>query len=221
MKPGASLSFELTGKRGAALVTRYPVYREDALEIPVFKEYTNTHYNSWVTFASWYRKVDPVLVYGFDMTKDWAMTAYSNEVSSVSNLSISVPMGTSASAFFKVESSGSPHTKSGPLQRTPPIMPEPTGTGPVPEHYNQCVFLCYCTMCRWMGLFPTAVQAAAGPHNLSPGHNRDDTFPELMAQQDPAPNQQDMSGGEERDLTTEDTHLSVVVYNGPNVWCSS
>jgi len=31
LEPGASFSFELTGNRGAALVTKYPTYRKDSL----------------------------------------------------------------------------------------------------------------------------------------------------------------------------------------------
>jgi hypothetical protein len=232
VEPGASFSFKLTGKRGAALVTRYPVYREDTVDTSAFKQYTKKHYDSWVAFAKRYSGVEPVLVSGFDMTKDFAMTAYSNDDASFeSDLSISVPTRdltstssvparASVSAFFQVESSGSPHTKRGPQQCTPPVTSsEPTGTGPVSEDYNQCVFLRYYTMRRWMGLFPTVIQAAAGPHDLGPGHNRDDTFTELTAHQDPAPNQEDdpMDGGEERDQIAEDAHPNVLVYNGPNV----
>ena len=89
------------------------------------------HYNSWVAFAKSYGHVEPVLVSGFDMTKDFAMTAYSNDDASFeSDLSISVPTRASASAFFEVESSGSTHTKRGPQKRTPPdVSPEPTGAG--------------------------------------------------------------------------------------------
>ena len=204
-------------------MTRYPAYREDTLEAAAFKEYTKKHYDSWVTLAKRYGDVEPVLVSGFDMTKDFAMTAYSNDDTTFeSDLSISVPTRVSASAFFKVETSGSAHTKRGPQQCTPPeASSEPTSAGHISEDYNQCVFLRYYTMRRWMGFFPTVIQAAIGPHNLGPGHNRDDTFPELTARQNPTPNQEDTSGGEGRDPIAQDAHPNIVVHNGPDVWCSS
>jgi hypothetical protein len=51
LEPGASFSFELTGNRGAALVTKYSTYREDSLLESVFERYTKRHYASWVAFA--------------------------------------------------------------------------------------------------------------------------------------------------------------------------
>ena len=52
LDPGAHFSFELTGTRGAALVTGHETYREDASSEPgKFKEYTKRHYESWDAFA--------------------------------------------------------------------------------------------------------------------------------------------------------------------------
>ena len=227
MEPGASFSFKLTGKRGAALVTRYQAYREDTLEASAFEQYTKKHYDSWVTFAQRYGAVEPVLVSGFDMTKDFAMTAYSSgDTSFDSNISISVPTLASASTFFHVMkgTSGSPHTNRGPQQCIPPDMSsKATSAGAVSDGYNQCVFLRYYTMRRWMGLFPTLIRAAAGPHDLGPRYNHDGTFQESMARQDPLPNHEDdPMGGGEQDQIAADAHsgTNVVVYNGPDVWYS-
>ena len=66
-----------------------------------FEEYTKLHYESWVAFArqkKYGNDVRPILVSGFDMTKDFAMAAYSNVSTSLkSDLTIGVPMFGSAS----------------------------------------------------------------------------------------------------------------------------
>ena len=58
------------------MVTRYKTYREDTLKKSAFERYTKKHYDSWVTFArdkEYGDDVEPVLVSGFDTTKDFAM----------------------------------------------------------------------------------------------------------------------------------------------------
>jgi hypothetical protein len=219
-------------------MTRYQAYREDTLKKSAFERYIKKHYDSWVTFArdqDYGDDVKPVLVTGFDMTKDFAMAAYSNDDASLeSDLSISVPMFASVSASFCVteSTSGSTHTNHGPQQCIPPSSArildrssDPTSTGPVFDDYNQCVFVRYYTIRKWMGLFPTVIRAVAGPHDLGSGHNQSDTFPELMARQDPPPNHEDdpMGGDEERDLVSEDarSELDIVIHNAPDVWYSS
>jgi len=62
--PGSSISFQLAGDRGAALLT------------------TKKHYDSWVAFArdrGHPTDIDPVLVTGVDMTRDFAMVKYSKD----------------------------------------------------------------------------------------------------------------------------------------------
>jgi len=102
LEPGVSFSFELTGNRGAALVTKYPTYRGDTLRESAFEKYTKRHYESWVAFArhmEYGNDVHPVLASGLDMTRDFAMVAYSNESTSLeSDLTIAVPLLASASA---------------------------------------------------------------------------------------------------------------------------
>ena len=212
MEPGASFSFKLTGKSGAALVTRYEAYREDNLDGYAFEQYTKKHYDSWVTFAcdkGYSGDVKPVLVSGFDMTKDFAMTAYSNsDASFESNLSISVPTRVPTSTFFFVEgTSVSAHTNRGPQQYTPPdTSSEPTSAGAVSGDYNQCVFLRYYTMRKRMGLFPILIR----PVDLGPGYDLGDIFPELIARQHPPPNHEDAptSGDEEQGLIVHSDHLT-------------
>jgi hypothetical protein len=173
-------------------------------------------------------------VSGFDTTKDFAMTAYSNDDASFeSDLSISVPARdststssaptrASVSTFFlrwRVathliptvdRSNASPHRLHGCL-----IRPRNLRTrNPFPMFAtNVSSFAITLSASGWV-FFPVLIRAAAGPHDLGPGNNHDDTFPELMARQDPAPNHEDdpTSGA-------EDVHSDP--NNGPNVWCSS
>ena len=90
---------------------------KDTLGASAFERYTKKHYDSWVTLAHRYCAVEPVLVSGFDMTEDFAMTAYSGGDTSESNISISVPTLASASTFFHVtkgtSGSGDPLAASG------------------------------------------------------------------------------------------------------------
>ena len=81
LESGARFAFELTERQGAALVTKYHTYREDIERESAFEEYTKRHYDSWVTFArneQHGNDIKPVLVTGVDMTRDFAMLAYSN-----------------------------------------------------------------------------------------------------------------------------------------------
>ena len=199
LEPGVHSSFELTGTRGAALVTKYPTYREDSLLAAALEEYTKRHYESWVTFARHKRygnDVQPVLVYGFDMTKDFAMVAYSNEGASLeADLTIPVPMLASASAsvWGTWHTRCSPHTNYGPQQRSPPgraiesPSSQPVDTRSVPDEFNQCVFIRYYTMRSRKWLFPKVIRAGAGPHDLGSGDNGGGTFPELMVESNAEP----------------------------------
>jgi len=234
LEPGAHFSFELTGTRGAALVTKHPTYREDSLLAAAFEEYTKRHYDSWVTFArnkKYGNNVQPVLVYGFDMTRDFAMVAYSNESASLeSDLSIAVPMLASASASLwgTWRTRCSPHTNYGPQQCSPPSLqsaidspsPHPTDARSVPNEFNQCVFIRYYTMRSRKWMFPKVIRAGAGPHDLGPGDNEGDAFPKLAVQPDAEPTTGDEDLGEQWGLIADatDSESDVVVRNTPYVW---
>ena len=233
LEPGAHFSFELTGTRGAALVTGHETYRGDASSDPEnFKEYTKRHYESWVALARIKMSGDvrPILVDGFDMTKDFAMVAYSNGSTSLEGgLTIEVPMFASASASIRGtwRASCSPHTNYGPQECVPPhlrtIYPpsQPIDEGSVPGGYNQCVFVRYYTM-RWRKwILPKVIRGAAGPHDLGSADNRGDVLPELMARtgvESRTSDDEDLEG--QWDPTTEDTDSepSVVVHNTSYVW---
>ena len=83
---GAKLSHELTWNCGAALGTKYLTYREDSLLESASERYTMCHYESWVALArhkDYGNDVQPVLISGVDITRDFAMVAYSYEETSL------------------------------------------------------------------------------------------------------------------------------------------
>jgi len=117
-----------------------------------FKQYTKKHYDSWVQFVrdkQYGGDVQPVLVSGFDLTKDFAMVAYSNTGASLeTDLTISVPMVASASASLwgTWRTRGLTHTNYGPRQCIPPSFARfssmsSTSTGTIVDDYKQCVFV--------------------------------------------------------------------------------
>ena len=220
LEPGANFSFELTGNRGAALVTKYSTYKEDSLLDSAFERYTKRHYKSWVEFSR--RKdygddVQPVLVSGVDMTRDFAMVAYSYEDTSLgSDLTIAAPtfISASASLWGRWRTRYTPHTNYGPQECTPPeqvmdIPPlQPTEGGTTSGSFNQCVFIRYYTMRSRGPLrpFPKVIRAGAGPHDLGPGDNAGGTFPALVSQSD-------------IEMTDDfGVESDVVIHNTPNVW---
>ena len=234
---GANFSFELTGNRGAALVTKYSTYREDSVLESAFERYTKRHYKSWVAFArqkDYGNDVQPVLVSGFDMTRDFAMVSYSYEDTYIeSDLTVAAPMLVSASASLwgTWRTRYTPHTNYGPQDCAPPleqavdISSQLTEPGIIPNAFNQCVFIRYYTMRSRgpFGLFPEVIQAGAGPHDLGPGDNTRDNFPELTVQSGAGPiTSDDEDYGGQWTPTADNTSLQpdTVIRNTPYVWFS-
>ena len=183
LEPGFSISFELSEKQGAALVTKYSTYREDIQREQIFEEYTRRHYDSWVAFVregGHGNEIKPVLVTGVDMTRDFAMMSYlNNGVRLKSEFTALVPgvASASASAWGTWRTEGLVHTNCGPQLCLPPSSTQTTDvtssgishTGPISEDYNQCVFVRYYTMRKRPLLIPRVIKASAGPHDLGPG----------------------------------------------------
>ena len=72
-----------------------------------------------------------------------------------------------------------------------------------------------------MAMFPKVIRAGAGPHDLGPGSNRGDTFPELVVESDAEPTTSgDEDPGGQWALTTDDTgsESDSVIRNTPFVW---
>jgi hypothetical protein len=201
-----------------------------------FQKYTKRHYPSWVTYARDKNigdDVKPVLVSGFDMTKDFEMVAYSEDGSSLrADLSIAAPAVASASASLwdtrRIRCS--PHTNQGPWLDTP--LPDgrtielpssqSAGAQKIPNDFNQCVFIRYYTM-RWripLRLFPKVIRAGAGPHDLGSGDNEGDTFPELTVYSGAEPmatGDEDLSGRRGLDTDDDDLDSDIVVHNTSSV----
>ena len=199
LEPGAIVSYELTGNRGAALLTRYPTYCEDSLERSGFEKYTKRHYKSWVKFArdkQYGDNIHPILVSGFDMTRDFDMVAYSQESTSLeAGLTIAVPtlVAASPSLWGTRQTRCSPHTNRGPRTYNPltrDLAPGFLSSGGaeisgIPDGFNQCVFIRYCTMRSRMpiGMFSEVIWAGAMPlRDLGSGKNRGVTFSGLAVQ---------------------------------------
>lgn len=175
-------------------MTKYRTYREDIELESAFEEYTKRHYDSWVTFARNARHgndIKPVLVTGVDMTRDFAMIAYSNNSARLSSeFTTSVPLlaSASAAAWGTWHTQGLVHTNCGPQLCSPPSSPDTldlTSVGSIettPNEYNQCIFIRYYTMRKRALMFPKIIKAAAGPHDLSSGSNYDEALPELTVQ---------------------------------------
>ena len=215
-------------------MTRHPTYIEDALLESVFEKYIKRHYESWVAFArseGYGDDVQPVLISGFDMTRDFAMLAYSNEGTFLeAGSDVAVPMLASAHASIWVtrHTRCSPHFKSGPQSwDLPPIAQiedPPTSrlanATTIPDDFNQCVFIRYYTarLRKWMP--PKIIRAGAGPHDLGSGDNRGETFPEVMARSHTeATTSDDEDPGGQSDLTADhsDSESVVVTRNTPRV----
>jgi len=233
----ANFIFELTGNRGAALVTRHETCPEDTPLETAFETYAKRHYKSWVKFArckGYGNDIHPVLVSGFDMTRDFSMVVYSNEDDAlISNDTVAIPMFASTPPpFLGTWRSGCPvYTNEGPQQYNPPSHGRGThtpssqlrGMGSVPNESNQCVFIRYYTMRRrkWLPMFPKVIRAGAGPHDLGSGDNRGGAFPELAVQYDPEYTESsDEDLGRQRGPTMDDAspESNIVVRNPKYVW---
>ena len=172
LEPGSSISFQLAGGQGAALLTKHSTYREDIRLGRSFEEYTKTHYDSWVAFArerGYPNDIKPVLVTGVDMTRDFAMISYSNDGNDLmAEFTTSAPGVTSPWGTWRAP--GVVHTNCGPQPSRPPSGNSHSEA--VSDGYHQCVFIRYYTVRKRLGI-PRVIKAAAGPHDLGPGSHGD------------------------------------------------
>jgi hypothetical protein len=230
LEPGFSISFELSEKQGAALVTKYSTYREDIQREQIFEEYTRRNYDSWVAFVregGHGNDIKPVLVTGVDMTRDFAMMSYLNSgVRLKSEFTASVPgvASASASAWGTWRTEGLVHTNCGPQLCLPPSS-TPTAdltsssvsnTEPISEEYNQCVFVRYYTMRKRPLMVPKVIKAAAGPHDLGPG-DRDNEEPPLGVQRNPSILLDDDGDDDRSSFASIDTDSDAVFRNTTRV----
>ena len=185
VEPGARISFELTSKQGAALVTKHPTYREHIERDRRFVNYIKRHYESWVEFAREQdhpEDVRPILVTGVDLTREFATVAYSdNKTRMECEFSAALPAiaSTSVSVWGSWHTPGLVHTNCGPhpTRRSGNLGDSSVPESEIPDEYNQCVFICYYTIRKRL-LFPTVLKAGAGPHQLPKGNHEDDDLGE-------------------------------------------
>lgn len=161
---------------------------EDSQREYAFESYTKRHYESWVTFArqkEYGDDVQPVLVSGFDVARDFAVAAYSNESTSVeSDFTFTVPTFDSASAsLWKTHTNRAPHRWSPPCERAiDSAASRPAGVTSILDESNQCVSILYYTMRLKGWKFPKVIRAGPGRQDLGSGDDGGYTFRELMAQ---------------------------------------
>jgi hypothetical protein len=182
--PGAKMTFELTSKQGAALITNHSTYLEDIERERNFENYIKQYYDSWVDFAreqGHAENVRPILVTGVDLTRKFAMVAYSdNKTNMECEFSVGAPVVGSASlsVWGSWRTQGLVHKNCGP--RDPPTQGNqiPDGSSVpesvVPEEHNQCVFIRYYTIRKRM-FIPWLLKAGAGPHQLPKGDTENDS----------------------------------------------
>ena len=187
LEPGSSISLQLTGDQGAALLTKHLTYREDVQRKRTFEGYTKEHYKSWVDFArdtGHPNGIKPVLVTGVDMTRDFAMMSCSDgdDLNDLTAGFTTSPPG--ASVWGTWQTTGMVYTNCGPqpcrpsspTQTVDPASSSNSHPETVSSEYNQCVFIRYYTMRTRLGI-PRVIKAAAGPHDLGPGGHNDEESP--------------------------------------------
>ena len=213
-------------EQGAALLTKYPTYREDVQRAGTLEKYAKEHYDSWVAFAhdTGHGDVNPILVTGVDRTRNFAMLCYS---SGDDDDDLSCEFTTSApgvTGWGTWNKTGLVHTNQGPQLRCPPSSSS-SGDGntvSISDEYNQSVFIRYYTVRKRLGI-PRIIKAAAGPHELGGGgHDSDSSFLEARYDSD-----QDSDSGSESDpasslfdddedgcsVTSIETEPDIMVHN--------
>jgi len=218
LEPGSSISFQLAGDQGAALLTKHPIYGEDVQLEGTFEEYTKEHYDSWVAFArerGHHNGIKPVIVTGVDMTRDFAMIAYSKgDDDLTAEFTISAPGITSPWGTWLTP--GVVHSNCGPLPRRPPF--DNSRVEPDSDEYTQCVFVRYYTIRKRLGI-PKVIRAAAGPHDLGPGSPDSDGGSPLEARansdsgSNTVPSSFDDDGDDGGSVTSVDSEDDAVIRN--------
>ena len=183
MEPGAKITFELTNKQGAALVTKHPTYREHIERERRFENYIKRHYESWVEFAreqDYPEDVRPILVTGVDLTREFATVAYSGNEGRMEckfSAALSTASGSTWGSWdtppVLVHTNCGPH----PSRQSHSSTERPAPESEIPDEYNQCVFICYYTILKRL-FFPAVLKAGAGPHQLPKGNHGDDDLGE-------------------------------------------
>ena len=189
------------------------------------------HYDSWVTFArdsGHGNDIRPVLVTGVDMTRDFAMMAYSTNDANLTSEFTTSAAGV-GSVWGTWRATGSVHTNCGPhlcyspspTQTTDPMSSGNTDTEAVSGEDNQCVFVRYYTVRKRLGI-PRVIKAAAGPRDLgSGGRDNGESLPEIQWDSDPgsdfASSLFDGVDDDSSSATSIDSESDIVTHNTTSV----
>ena len=215
MEPGARIAFELTSERGAALVTKCPTYREDIEWETYFQKYTKKHFDSWVDFArEKHGRERPILVTGVDLTREFAMVAYSNNKTSTEcEFSTALPGVASASMSLwgSWHTSRLVHKNCGPDPSRQHRCEDnrPTPGSEIPNEYTQCVFIRYYTLIKKV-FIPFVMKAGAGPHQLPEGDYDLEGGLQVLSTDDP-------TGGDSPEPGSPSVTSDEVIHNLPRV----
>lgn len=228
MEPGARLALELDQQQGAALITKHATYREDIERRLTFEKYIKKHYDSWVDFAREHghdSNPKPVLVTGVDLTREFAMVAYSNNsVRLEYEFTAAVPVASASLSLWGAwRTEGIVHTNRGPRSLAAESVPSNPGDpitpgSAIPSEHNQCAFIRYYTI-RKRGFIPKLIKAGAGPQNTGRDSRQDpesDIAVSVCLQDSPGGNNRDAMAGDSPEpvpVTPVTPDSDVVVHN--------
>ncbi|KAF9779856.1 hypothetical protein BJ322DRAFT_346711 [Thelephora terrestris] len=224
---GSGFSFELKENRsGAALVTNYETYRVDATIQAPFEEYTKRHYDSWVALGhdkGYSEDVRPVLVTGFDVTRDFEMVAYSDEDTTVRADVVTDDSGVAVSHSFTERTRSSPHIQKGPWGQAPlprdrvvEFPSKSTNDADIPEDFNRCVFVRYYTMRKSPERARRMSRAGQGPRDLGADEDGPLVDPDSPGQLDDEIGEDGEEDSDKYGSDNEDYDLGCVVHNVPS-----
>ncbi|GBE78897.1 predicted protein [Sparassis crispa] len=183
--------FECTDEQGALLIMKDPADREELHPSRRMANYMMSNFQSWYEFATEVCEVDVerddiIFVRGWVKTSEWAVAAFVHE-GRAAQLTFSGNFGLTANVNFSLsmtkEVSAFPERNTGPRRRLPsspnpnllPATPQQSSSTVNLAPLDQCVFLHYYKMKTRFFLPPKAINAAAGPYDLSPsGGDEDD-----------------------------------------------
>lgn len=148
--------------RGAAVATQSYTYRVDAIDESAFDEYIQHNYNIWTEFLTengYGEDIQPVLVSGFDLVRDYDMVAYRedpSEIISTSAIPRNVPADRTPTWVAEMDSEHWVINTQLKLPERPDPLPLETVQEPsllqltsvenIPKGFNRYTFIRYSTM---------------------------------------------------------------------------
>jgi hypothetical protein len=195
-----------------------------------FEEYTKRHYDSWVALGlhkGYSEDVRPVLVTGFDVTRDFEMVAYSDEDTTVRADVVTDDSGVAVSHSVTQRTRSSPHIQKGlwgqaplPRNRVAEFPSKSMNDADIPEDFNRCVFVRYHTMQKSPERARRMSQAGQGPRDLGADEDGPLVVPDSPGQLDDEIGEDGEEDLDKYGSDNEDYDLGCVVHNAPSVCLS-